>query len=178
MELKEIAKNIREELKKHGITTKQVSVKSKYSGYESIINIIIKDLTINKKIIENIVKKYEKIRWDDYTNEILEGGNVFINIDFDYKVLKEKTEELIPLAQELIKKGKNYKAGECITVAKKDDLIILYSPHYYNCNSPEITLCKKTNSCILDDLERYYAGGIYNIAEALAILKYQYSFEL
>ncbi|MEQ6360682.1 hypothetical protein V7D15_13640, partial [Thermoanaerobacter thermohydrosulfuricus] len=73
MTVREIAEEIRKNLKKHGITSKQVSVRAKTYLLDKSIEVRIKELKVSKKLVEAVAKKYQYIRWDDYTNEILAG---------------------------------------------------------------------------------------------------------
>jgi hypothetical protein len=54
--------------------------------------------------------------------------------------------------------------------------MLLYQPHH-NGTYPHIKLCRRNEqSCILDNIESYYAADEYGLSEALAILAYQYGF--
>nr|DAV45700.1 MAG TPA: Large polyvalent protein associated domain 29 [Caudoviricetes sp.] len=75
---------IRKELKEHGYNNRRVSVR--FSGY-SAIYVTIKELAINKKEIENIAMKYESYSRDERTGEILSGGNTFVFVDYDYRLV-------------------------------------------------------------------------------------------
>jgi hypothetical protein len=109
MNTKEMANEIRKSLKKYGITSRQVSIRAKTYTFDEAIEIRIKDLTVSKKLVEAIAKEYEYVRWDDYTNEILAGGNTYVTVDFDYKTLREKAEEFRNTARKILKKKDKYK---------------------------------------------------------------------
>ncbi|MEQ6360643.1 hypothetical protein V7D15_13375 [Thermoanaerobacter thermohydrosulfuricus] len=177
MTAREIAEEIRKNLKKHGITSKQVSVRAKTYLLDKSIEVRIKDLKVSKKLVEAVAKKYEYIRWDDYTNEILAGCNTYVAVDFDYKVLREKAEEFRETARKILEEKNKYDKDELMRLAEKDDLVVLYQPHH-NGTYPHVKLCRRNNhSCILDNLESYYAADEYGLSEALAILSYQYGFD-
>jgi L-rhamnose mutarotase len=177
MTAKEIAEEIRKNLKKHGITSRQVSVRAKTYLLDKLIEVRIKDLKVSKKLVEAIAKKYEYVRWDDYTNDILAGGNTYVTVDFDYKGLREKAEEFKETARKILEKKDKYDKDELMRLAEKEDLVVLYQPHH-NGTYPQVKLCKRNNhSCILDNLESYYAADEYGLSEALAILSYQYGFD-
>lgn len=73
---------IRKELKEHGYNNRRVGVS--YDGYA--IRLTIKELAIDKKEIENIAMKYENYSRDERTGEILQGGNTFVLVDYDYRL--------------------------------------------------------------------------------------------
>lgn len=177
MTAREIAEEIRKNLKKHGITSRQVSVRTKTYLLDKSIEIRIKDLKVSKKLVEAAAKKYEYIRWNDYTNDILAGCNTYVAVDFDYKVLKEKAEEFKETARKILEEKDKYEKDELMRLAEKEDLVVLYQPHR-NGTYPQVKLCRRNNhSCVLDNLESYYAADEYGLSEALAILSYQYGLD-
>lgn len=74
---------IRKELKEHGYNNRRVGVS--YDGYAIRLN--IKELAIDIKEIENIAMKYENYSRDERTGEILSGGNTFVFVDYDYRLV-------------------------------------------------------------------------------------------
>lgn len=46
--------------------------------------ITIKDLAIDIKEIEQLAKGYESYERDEFTGEILSGGNTFVFVNYDY----------------------------------------------------------------------------------------------
>jgi hypothetical protein len=100
------AKEIRKELKALGIKPSQVSVTSDYSS----VNVRIKDLSINIEPIKTIAKKYESVRYCEYSQEILSGGNTFVFVEYDWEAIralrnleqfKKKETEITPLIEAL-----------------------------------------------------------------------------
>ena len=77
----EMAKKIRTALKEKGITSRQVSVRSGYCGYSDYIHAYIKDCSIDIRDVEKAVAKYESIRYDEYTQEILSGANTYTRVE-------------------------------------------------------------------------------------------------
>ena len=134
-------------------------------------------MKVSKKLVEAVAKKYEYIRWDDYTNDILAGCNTYVAVDFDYRVLREKAEEFRETARKILEEKDKYEKDELMKLAEKEDLVVLYQPHH-NGTYPHVKLCKRNNhGCILDNLESYYAADEYGLSEVLAILAYQYGFD-
>jgi len=77
--IKDRANDLRKDLKNNlGYTTKQVSVKMS-AGIA--IEVTIKDYTVDYNEVEKIAKKYESVDWDEHTGEILEGSNIFIEVN-------------------------------------------------------------------------------------------------
>lgn len=83
MTSKERSKAIRTALKEAGISSKQVAVKHRYSGYSSSYHITIKDGNVSELQIKDICKRFESVDYDERTGEILEGGNDYVFVDRD-----------------------------------------------------------------------------------------------
>ena len=81
---KELKTAIYEELAKAGYNKKQIKVSAKYSGYSDCVNITIEDLTIPKRTIDKISKMFVEVRYDERTMEVLQGCNVFVNVQYNY----------------------------------------------------------------------------------------------
>jgi hypothetical protein len=71
-------------LKQHGISSKQVSCRNDHGS----ISCRIKDISIDPEFVERIVRKFESIRYCEYSQEILNGGNTFVSIQYDWEVEK------------------------------------------------------------------------------------------
>lgn len=82
----ERAKALRNELKEKGYNSRRVGVTLKYAGYETIIRVTIKEREIDKKEIETIARKYKAVYYDERTGEVLQGGNTFVSVGYDYKL--------------------------------------------------------------------------------------------
>lgn len=182
MTAKEKAAAIRKELKKQlGVTSRQVSVRSRNSGYDEAIDIKIKDLKINKAKVKEIVSRYEYIRRCEYSGETLLGGNTYIFVELDYDVLSAAKEELLETAKKIIDNNKGLigtNEGKIITENGK--LEIIYSP--LNGHDAELGLYRREEVneegmnpfWVLHCIERRAAYNEHVLAEALAIFKYQY----
>lgn len=185
MTIKDKTKAIREDLKKHGISNRKVSVRGDHIVYDDYIDVTIKDLTVSKKLVDKIVSKYNSIRYDQYSGEILQGLNTFINVEFDWYKLNDASEKLLPLAKKIKEKYKNTGIDTGEHIAKDGDLEIIYwvKPSQ---TTPTITLYK--NILIKDEefgnyiddkiLLRHIACNEQEIARALALFKYQFGFNL
>lgn len=94
---KEVAKDIRKELKKHFPGTK-------FSVRSSHISITIHwDNFPTVKAVEEVVKKYEQVNRCEITGEYLSGGNLFINCSNDWT--PEVEAEITEMIPEGINKG-------------------------------------------------------------------------
>jgi len=183
MTAKEKAANIRKELKKQlGVTSRQVSVRSRNSGYDEAIDVTIKDLKVNKAKVEAIASKYEYIRRCEYSGEILAGGNTYVFVRLDYDALSKAKEELLEVAREIINNNKDLLGtNEGKTIAENGELEIIYSP--LNGHDAELGLYRREEVneegigtfWALHNIERRAAYNEHVLAEALAIFKYQYN---
>ena len=186
MTAKEKAMAIRKELKKQlGVTSRQVSVRSRNSGYDEAIDIEIKDLTVNKMKVEEIASRYEYIRRCEYSGEILAGGNTYVFVTLDYVALSEAKEELLEVAKKIIDDNKDLLGkNEGKTIAENGELEIIYSP--LNGHNAELGLYRREEVneegigtfWVLHNIERRAAYNEHVLAEALAIFKYQYNFNI
>ena len=126
MTIKKKGAAIRAELKKLGYNARQVSVKTGYCGYSDFARIRIKDCAVNKKAVENACKKFSSIRYDEFTGEILEGANTYIDVDYDFEALENAIEKAMPevesVVSEIAKEQKHIKKGkEEYVIYKEDD---------------------------------------------------------
>jgi len=105
MDNKELSRSIVNSLKAAGIKRRAYSIKCEYCGYSSAATITVKDLHIKLSDIENAVNSFEKIDRDERTGEILEGGNTYVFIDYDYDMMENAISEKLELANSLRNKA-------------------------------------------------------------------------
>ena len=161
----EKAKMIRSELKKQGL--KNVSVRSSNCGYSDSINITIKDLTVNKKQVEEIANQFESIRRCEYSGEILQGCNTYIIVEYDYMVLSNARDEFLPQALKIINEFKDQKSY-LHEIAKNDESRLLYDP---SVNLVHISYNDNRYS------RRHVAYNEYDIARSLCLYHYCKNFD-
>ena len=89
MSNKELGSFIRGELKKIGITSRQVSVRVSDCGYSTSVDCTVKDLSISIKKVEEIASQVEYIRYDPYAQEILSGCNIFVHVCYDWQIMRD-----------------------------------------------------------------------------------------
>lgn len=119
LEGKDEAAEIRGILKnKLGLTSRDVSVKASHGGMSSAVNVNIRTLKalLRKQEIEEIGNARQSYETDEYTGEILSGGNTFIFTQIDWDFKKEMT-DLIQ-AEVMKEAGGELKAGDQVTIYK------------------------------------------------------------
>ena len=187
MSAKEIAQEIRKQLKEKGYNSRQVSVSAKAVMYDDSITVTIKDLTIPFKIVNDIAEKYESIRYDEYCGEILNGCNIYVHVQFDYDTVHQEREKYMQFAKDVMEKYKDTPIGQLETIARYNDLEILYAPKRNNGNCEVIEVCQMVTQKYIDNDEEYRsintlkrrdAHNEYAIAEALVYFVNQYSFKI
>jgi hypothetical protein len=97
-----IADQIKKELKDMGYNSRRVGVRTKGAGYSDSIRITIKDVSIREDDIQKIADRYESVRYDEYTGEILSGGNLYITVEYDYDAVKNAYQPYLEEAREII----------------------------------------------------------------------------
>jgi len=126
MYAKGIAKKIREDLKAIGYNSKKISVVTRGCGYSDSIRITIKDVTIPDKEIIKIADKYESIRYDEYTGEILEGANLYIFVEYDYDVMSDAAKPYMKKAIEIFNNARNNTGDKTELIMEKNGKQLWY----------------------------------------------------
>ena len=169
-DIKEKAKELRAILKKEmGVNAKQVSVKSSCCGYSDKLDIKIKDLTVNKNKVEELANTFDKVDRCEASGEILQGGNTYVFVEFDWETVSEAKDEFIGVANEVIEKCKSDQ-DIGFTISTKDDMQLIYWP-----NSQWGTITIYTPDRRIN--ERKQENCSEALAKSIAILKAQYGFE-
>lgn len=172
-------KEIRATLKSMGITSKQVSISGKSALYDSVIVAKIKDLTVNRKQIEEVLNQYHEVEYCEYSGEILNGGNTYTRTEYDTKSLGVAKDEMLPLATKIIQDNKTLEAGSGVAIYKDDEKEIVY---FNTLSHDGLGLIILKGSIEYEDGSKYFDKDLcryaaYNenvVAEALAVFKYQY----
>jgi len=135
---KKIRKTLKEEL---GLTSRKVSVKSGYCGYSSKIDVTVKDLLVDIKKVEKIANKFYSVDRCERSGEILQGGNTYVTVLYDWEMEREheKTKSKVAeLIYNLFEEER--KAGSCggWTIAKATkpngvDVDLVYYPSDNGC---------------------------------------------
>lgn len=124
----ELKKEMYQELEKNGITKKQVSISVKGSMYDDIANVTIQDITLPKEKIENILKKFEEIRWDEHAQEILQGCNTYVNVDYNSEKIKDFRNEydIDEKALKIYEYAKNHNDGNGVQIVEGDERFLFF----------------------------------------------------
>jgi len=86
---KEAAKALRTALKKVGVTSRHVSVRSESFSGGSALNVTIKDPSIRVSDVNDAAKVFERIRRCEYSGEILSGCNRYVSVSYSHEVEEE-----------------------------------------------------------------------------------------
>lgn len=98
------SQKIKAAIKAAGIPTKRISVTTSYPGYEEVIAVTIKDTNINIDDVEKIARRFREVAIDERCQEVLQGGNAFVKVRYDYNALDTAVKALEPLAADVIKR--------------------------------------------------------------------------
>lgn len=82
------AQEIRDELKAAGIKARDVSVRSDSYSMGSSIDVEILSLDVPFSVVERAANKQSSVRRDEYSGEILAGGNRYVHVTVDSDVIK------------------------------------------------------------------------------------------
>ena len=155
--------DLKKYLKENGIDTSNISIKHSYCGYSESYDVTIKDENISRKEVDNLLKKFEYYERDERTGEILEGGNTYILVDYDYDLCKEVNDKynsliLDKIDNELSKRTNleqiQWTNGETNPVLNLSERIICY---------------KNGKSTMIQNLDNYdcYQSGESYLAETM-----------
>lgn len=97
--LLEKTNEVAEFLRSKGYKRTQVSVRYDYISYR----VTIKDITIPIDEIKKLVNQFESISYDEYTHEILSGGNTFVFVEYDEDLIERIEDEYKDKATEIIR---------------------------------------------------------------------------
>ena len=103
-ETKTTSQKVKAAIKAAGIPTKRISVTTSHPGYEEVIRVTIKDTNINIDDVEKIARRFREVAIDERCQEILQGGNTFVKVRYDYNALDRAVKALEPLAADTIKR--------------------------------------------------------------------------
>ena len=110
------AQKVKAAIKAAGIPTKHISVTTSYPGYETVIHVTVKDVSIDLDAVKKIANRFESVDYDERCQEILQGGNTFVRVHYSSDVEREAVRALEPLAADTIKQISHITTthpGEC-----------------------------------------------------------------
>lgn len=166
---KEKSQIIRKALKDQlGATSRQISVRTEGSSIRVTINDLNFGLHMDK--IKKIANQFEEIHYDEVTNEILLGGNTYVDVELNYDSIENAKKDFIELATKVYNEALNEKSEyTCTTIKRTNDHTI-----YFHLPTKKITL--HYNNEIKS--RYFYACDIDGIAEALTYIKYEYGVDI
>ena len=135
------AKEVKKVIKENGINTKKISVRCSIEGCESVIRVTLKDVMLPIKQIETVVHEaFEVVSYDEYSNEILAGGNTFVFVEYDYDTYHEALNAQMEKAETKLRELENQPNNYGYELASKGNLIM-----YGNKETDQIIITDKTD---------------------------------
>lgn len=125
MSNKELSQLIRKTLKENGFTSKDVSVKVRTALYDTSVNITIKNPIIRISKIEETVKKFSEVEYDQHSGEILAGCNVYVHFQYEYGIFQDAAKSLLPAAEMVLNNKEKYN-GHAIADNKEKSVHIIH----------------------------------------------------
>lgn len=104
MSIKEFSAYAKKMLKDKGFDTKGISVRGRYAGYSDALDVVVKDPNIDVAKIRKLLQKHESYE-RDASGEILQGGNRYIHVQYDYNAFDKVKEEGKADAENLMKQA-------------------------------------------------------------------------
>ena len=126
MSNKELSQLIRKTLKENGYTSKDVSVRVRAALYDTSVNITVKNPLIRLSEVEKIASKFSEIDYDEHSQEILAGCNVYVHCQYAYGIFKDAEQELVPIAEMVLNNKEKYSGHAIADNGKKTVHIIHY----------------------------------------------------
>lgn len=115
-------------LKEEGLETKAIKVRVNHWGYgDTYIRVDLLDLNLPiKKIQTTLAKQYSDVSYD-IDGEVLQGGNTFVIVSYDWETQHEAIEAKMEEAQELLDSLSQYDCHEGQgEIFKEDDEKSIY----------------------------------------------------
>lgn len=100
------AATVRAALKAKGWTSKDVSVRADNYSMGSALRIRIRNPRVPLSVVKAAAAPQERIRYDEYSGEILSGGNRYVDVSYDSDALKALAAPHIAAVREALGKVK------------------------------------------------------------------------
>ena len=164
---RELGAKIRADLKAAGIPARAVSVRVSDAGYSTSVRVNIKDISIDRDVVEKIAYRHKDISYDERSGEILSGGNTYVFVEYDYDMIRNATNQYIEQAQEIIDGNNQPCVG--VDIATRDDgsrLVFFYeAPN----SAHNIAVIFDKDGHYDYSKDRHVAHNAYHLARALAL---------
>lgn len=160
---KELSQAIRKELKKNGLTSKEVSVKVHDALYDTAADLTVKSPFVRTSEVEEIVKKFSKIDYDRRSMEILSGCNVYVHVQYAYGIFQDVSAPLVTIARNVF----NNPEYDGRKIAQNEDTEV----HIIKMNDTESRLYEFDRS---EKQHSYLSGYIVKSVEGLAVAMWRF----
>jgi hypothetical protein len=157
---KELSKAIQNDLKAAGVPRAAYSIRVQDCGYSVSVRINIRDLAILPADVKRIALHYQEYDRDERTGEILEGGNTYVFVQYDFETLQAAQEKFLPQAVTI--RGKGYQE----IMQHKNGNRLVYLDTY---DGEGFLYVKVPGQENIPTMERFYCRSSNTIAEGLAI---------
>lgn len=122
------ARQIKTFLKEAGFETKGIRVRVNHWGYgDTYIQVNLLDLNLPiKKIQTTLAEQYSNVSYD-IDGEVLQGGNTFVSVSYDWDIKEEAIKAKMEEAQELLDSLSQYNCHEGQgEIFKEDEEKVIY----------------------------------------------------
>jgi len=165
-EMKEKAQELRKELKAHGITGKDVSVRTDHNSIE----VKIKNMSIDIRKVEELATKYQSIDRDEMSGETLSGSE-FVFVSYDWEILREESKKYFSVAEKVLNTKIKEGSGEKISETNNHQLL------FWAKYPSQISVHNATTFGIAyDKWAKFPAYNKEALAQSLAICHHLYGF--
>lgn len=110
---KELSTSIKAELKAAGYNVRDFRVSVKNCGYSTSAHVYIKSPTVNRLDVEKVLKRFDQVERDTRTGEVLEGGNLYLFVEYEYGLFEEPSQ-----AWQSAAAGLYWETGEVVQASK------------------------------------------------------------
>jgi hypothetical protein len=156
---KELSKAIQNDLKAAGVPRAAYSIRVQDCGYSVSVRINIKDLSVLPAEVKRIALHYQEYE-RDVSGEILQGGNTYIFVDYDWKTLNNASAPYQEKAAAI--RGNGYQE----VMKHKNGNRLVYLDTYDGEGFLSVKVPDQENISIM---ERFYCRSSNTIAEGIAI---------
>lgn len=172
MSIKEVGQAIRNDLSEKGYKSRDINVRTGYSGYSSTVDLTIKDLAIQRNEIVKLVNRYKVMSYDDQTGEILLGGNTYIRVEYDFNLVYEAIEAKLEEAKKIWEELQSLNAYETKIIVENKNYLVQAGSSKIN-GAPGIQTLDKNNNLKRIDYGHTFCNDPYNIAHFLVFFEAQ-----
>ena len=156
---KDLSRAIQNDLKAAGVKKSAYSIRVQDCGYSVSVRIKIKDLAILPDDVKCIALHYQEYE-RDVSGEILQGGNTYVFVDYDFETLQAAQEKF--LLQAVTIRGKGYQE----IMQHKNGNRLVYLDTFDGEGFLSVKAPGQENISVMD---RFYCRSSNTLAEGLAI---------